>query len=186
MAQKLHHIALFRAINVGGSNVVTMVALRDFAELLEFTNVQTLLQTGNLIFKGNDHTDGMDSLALEQHLEHEATNKLNISTSIMLRNKSDWQRIIANNPFKDEAVNDPSHLVVMFLKSAPHAAAVEALRAAIVGRETLHCEGKDLYVCYHDGIGRSKLTNKIIEKKLDVQGTARNWNTILKVMKAMT
>ena len=67
------------------------------------------------------------------------------------------------------------------LKTAPPAKKVEALRAAVRGRETMRCEGKELYVVYPDGIGRSKLTGTLIESKLGTRGTARNWNTVLKL-----
>jgi uncharacterized protein (DUF1697 family) len=88
--------------------------------------------------------------------------------------------VVAGNPFPDEAERDPGHLVVMFLKTAPRAKAVQALQAAIEGPESVRAAGKHLYVAYPAGIGRSKLTNTLIEKKLGVRGTGRNWNTVLK------
>ena len=69
----------------------------------------------------------------------------------------------------------------MCLKDAPSAAAVKALTAAIKGRETFRAAGRNAYVVYPDGIGRSKLTNALIEKTLETRGTARNWNTVLKL-----
>jgi uncharacterized protein (DUF1697 family) len=67
------------------------------------------------------------------------------------------------------------------LKSAPDAAAVAKLRAAIKGPEQIEVVGRELYVTYGDGIGTSKLTNVVIEKSLATRGTARNWNTVLKI-----
>jgi uncharacterized protein (DUF1697 family) len=69
----------------------------------------------------------------------------------------------------------------MFLKSAPAAPAVEALRAAVPGPEVIRAGGRHLYISYPDGQGRSKLTGALIEKKLGTVGTARNWNTVLKL-----
>jgi uncharacterized protein (DUF1697 family) len=93
----------------------------------------------------------------------------------------DWGAVIARNPFPNEAKADPAHLVVMFLKDAPDAKAVDQLNAAISGREVARAVGKQAYIVYPDGIGRSRLTTAIIEKKLGTRGTGRNWNTVLKL-----
>jgi uncharacterized protein (DUF1697 family) len=91
------------------------------------------------------------------------------------------QRIIANNPFPDAAANDPSHLIVMFLKGPPTTEAVKTLQAAIKGSEVISADGRQLYMIYPDGMGQSKLTGTLIERKLATRGTARNWNTVIKL-----
>ena len=85
------------------------------------------------------------------------------------------------NPFPAEAKSDPGHLVVMCLKSAPGREAVSALQQAISGREVIRAKGREAYIVYPDGIGRSRLTTALIEKKLGTRGTARNWNTVMKL-----
>jgi uncharacterized protein (DUF1697 family) len=69
----------------------------------------------------------------------------------------------------------------MVLKQAPDAGAVEALQAAITGREVVRAVGRQAYITYPDGIGDSRLTINVIEKKLGSRGTGRNWNTVLKL-----
>jgi uncharacterized protein (DUF1697 family) len=69
----------------------------------------------------------------------------------------------------------------MFLKSATNAKDVKAVQAAITGSEIVRGDGRHLYIVYPDGIGRSRLTNALLEKKLGIRGTARNWNTVLKL-----
>jgi uncharacterized protein (DUF1697 family) len=69
----------------------------------------------------------------------------------------------------------------MFLKTAPPAERVDSLRASIKGPEIIQSDGKQLYVVYPAGIGGSKLTGALIEKKLGTRGTGRNWNTVLKL-----
>ena len=86
-----------------------------------------------------------------------------------------------NLVFPKEAKLDPGHTVLMCLRDAPPAAAVKALQAAIKGREVVKAKGRHAYFLYPDGIGNSKLTIKVIEKKLGTTGTARNWNTVLKL-----
>jgi uncharacterized protein (DUF1697 family) len=171
------HIALLRGINVGGHKKVAMSGLRDFVEGLGFDDVRTLLQTGNLVFRGSARTGA----ALERLLEIEAAKRLDLQTDFVVRSDTELGAIIAHNPFPSEAKRDPSHLVVQFMKDAPPAAAVKALQAAIKGPETVRAIGKQLYVVYPAGIGRSKLTAKLIEDKLRTRATGRNWNTVLKL-----
>jgi uncharacterized protein (DUF1697 family) len=89
--------------------------------------------------------------------------------------------VIAHNPFPDEAERDPARLHVMPLKEAPGEDQVDALQAVITGREVLRAHGREAYIVYPDGAGNSRLTNALIERKLGTRGTARNWNTVLKI-----
>ncbi len=107
--------------------------------------------------------------------------RFDLRIDILIRSAAEWAAVIAVNPFPDEAERDPSHLLVTFLKTAPEAAAVDALRAAVSGPEVVRADGRQLYVVYPAGIGRSKLTHASIESKLRTRGTSRNWNTVLKL-----
>jgi uncharacterized protein (DUF1697 family) len=69
----------------------------------------------------------------------------------------------------------------MFFKSKPASKNIQSLQHSIKGREVISPSGRELYITYPDGIGNSKLTNTAIEKHLALRGTARNWNTILKL-----
>ena len=171
------YIAVLRAVNVGGRSPVSMAALRDFAEALGFARPQTLLQSGNLVFQAPRAVPA----SLERLLETEASARLGLDTEFMVRTAGEWDRVIAGNPFPAEAVSDPSHLLVMALKSPVKAGAVAAVQASIKGREVVRGEGAQLYLVYPDGIGRSRLTSAIIEKATATRGTARNWNTVLKL-----
>lgn len=171
------YIALLRGINVGGHKKVAMSDLRNFAVDLGFNDVQTLLQTGNLVFRGPSRA----SAGLERLLESEAEKRLGLSTLFVARTATEWQEIIEHNPFAAEAKRDPSHLVVMFLKDAPQAKAVAALRATSKGPEIIEAWGRELYVVYPAGIARSRLTASLMEAKLGTSGTGRNWNTVLKL-----
>jgi uncharacterized protein (DUF1697 family) len=171
------HIALLRAINLAGHNAVLMADLRDLLTRLGFRDVRSLLQTGNLVFQ----SDGSAGSRLERLLEVEAKKRLRLETDFFVRSGQEWRTVIKRNPFPREAQSDPAHLVVMFLKDATDATSVRALQAAITGSEVVRRVGKQLYLVYPDGIGRSRLTNAIIEKKLGTRGTGRNWNTVLKL-----
>ncbi len=172
------YAALLRGINVAGHKLVTMGDLRALLVQLGFTDAQSLLQSGNLVFR----SAGRQTTArLEEMLEAEASRRLNLQTDFFVRTFEEWGEIVAGNPFRDEARLDPGHLVVMFLARAPARNDVKLLRAAIKGPEIVRVAGRQLYITYPNGIGPSKLTNVVIEKHLGTRGTSRNWNTILKV-----
>jgi uncharacterized protein (DUF1697 family) len=170
-------VALLRAINLGSHNPVSMPALRAFFADLSFSDVRTLLQTGNVIFRGK----AQSASDLEQLLERGAKARLGLDTDFFVRSPQDWKTLIGRNPFVEEAARNPSRLVVLFLKNAPAPKSVEALRAAIKGSEIVAVAGKQAYIFYPEGIGRSPLTTALIETKLATRGTGRNWNTVLKL-----
>jgi uncharacterized protein (DUF1697 family) len=154
-----------------------MSVLRELMEALGFAGAKTVLQSGNLVFDSGR----LSGSALERRLEQETAERLRVSADYVVRTAAEWHKVIARNPFPREAKQDPGHLVVMFLKSAPAAKNVQALRAAIKGPEVIHDDKQQLYIFYPEGIGRSKLTGVLIEKVFGTRGTARNWNTILKL-----
>ena len=170
------HIALLRGINVGGHRSVGMTDLRDFLAELGLEDARSLLQSGNLVFTSKVRTGA----ELERFLESEAHDRLSLEVDFIVRTPDEWKSIIRQNPFRKEAERDPGHLVVMFLKSAPEVDDMVALQAEIRGPEVVRAKGKQAYIYYPNGQGRSKLTHSILEKRLG-RGTGRNWNTVLKL-----
>jgi uncharacterized protein (DUF1697 family) len=171
------HIALLRGINFAGHKQVAMADLRDLLTHLGFVDVCSLLQSGNLVFRGGARTGER----LERFLEAEAEERLALKTDFFVRTAEEWKAIVARNPFRAESERDPAHLAVMFLKDAPDGNAVKALQAAITGPEVVRAEGKQAYITYPNGFGRSRLTTTLIDKTLGTRCTGRNWNTVLKI-----
>jgi uncharacterized protein (DUF1697 family) len=172
-----NYVALLRAANLAGHNQVGMSDLRELLANLGFKGARSLLQSGNLIFQSAARA----SSQLELLLENAAKTRLGLETDFFVRTASEWSAVIAGNPFPEEATRDPSHLLVVFLKDAPGRRAVAALQAAITGHEIVRARGRHAYIVYPDGIGRSRVTNALIEKTLGTRGTGRNWNTVLKL-----
>lgn len=170
-------VALLRAVNVGGTGRIAMAELKALADDIGLADAKTLLQSGNLVFEAG----GRSSTALEKLLEREIAARLGVETEIMVRTAKELEAAIARNPFPDEAKKDPARLHVVFLKSAATAQAVAALNGAIKGREAVKGTGREVFIHYPDGAGRSKLTNAVIERHLGARGTARNWNTVNKL-----
>ena len=171
------YVALLRAVNLPGHNKVAMGDLRAWLEDLGFSNPRTLLQSGNVVFDAAMQSPER----LEAKLEADAKKRLKIDTPFVVRTCDDLAQVIARNPFSREAASDPGHLLVVFAKTVLAAANVKTLEAAIVGRERVRADGRHLYVVYPDGVGRSRLTGALIDRKLGVAGTARNWNTVCKL-----
>jgi uncharacterized protein (DUF1697 family) len=170
-------IALLRAVNLAGHNKVGM---RDLCALLDeigYLEPRSLLQSGNLVFGSAKGSPA----AFEAKLEVEAKRGLGLETAFFVRDAKQWHAAIAGNPFADAARDDPSHLVLLACKDAPGAKAAAALKAAIKGRETFAVRGREVYMIYPDGIGRSKVTSALIERHLGTRVTGRNWNTVLKL-----
>ena len=171
------HIALLRAVNVAGHQIVAMADLRAWLEKLGFSDVKTLLQSGNLVFGGGRRRGA----ALEAFLEAEATKRLKLTTDFIVRTPAEWKAAIAANPFTAFAKRDPARLLLYALKGAPAAAQIAALEKAVVGAEEVAVVGAHLYAAYPDGAGKSKLTTAVIDRTLGVRGTGRNWNTVQKL-----
>ena len=171
------YIALLRGINVGGHKQVAMADLRELLTELGFVDGRSMLQSGNLVFRA----PARRGTELERVLEGEAKKRLGVDVDFFVRTVDEWKTVVAQNPFRAEATRDPGHLVVVFLKDAPNATAVKALQAAISGQEVVRAKSRHAYIVYPDGIGRSRLTNALIERKLGTRGTGRNWNTVLKL-----
>ncbi len=170
------YIGLLRGVNLGGNKMVAMADLREMVTTLGFRDVKTLLQSGNVVFRGARQA----TAKLERQLEAELERRLGLSVEIHVRTADEWTGVIGANPFRTEANKDPGHLLVTCFKATLDPVKVKALRAAITGPEVLHADGRHLYMVFPDGVGNSKAVG-LIDRKLAARGTARNWNTVLKL-----
>jgi uncharacterized protein (DUF1697 family) len=168
-------VALLRAVNVGGTAKAPSAALKTAAEGIGLKAVQPVPQTGNLLFQAEATPE-----VLEERLQQALLDQLGLTTEVMVRSAAEWSAILKANPFPEEAKADPSHLLVMVMKREPLDEGVKALQAHS-GPETIEPRGRELYIVYPEGIGRSKLNGAAGWKKLGCQGTGRNWNTVLKL-----
>jgi uncharacterized protein (DUF1697 family) len=171
-------VSLLRGINVGGRTLIRMDRLRAVYESLGLAAVRTHLQSGNAVFR----EEGTDTAQLKVKLEDAIEGSVGFRPAVLVRTAAELAQAVARNPFPQQGEADPSHLLVMFLAETPDAAASHRLAEAMFGREAFRLSGRELYLHYPDGIGRSKLTNAVIEKRLETVGTARNWNTVTKLL----
>lgn len=153
-------IGLIRGINVGGHKKLAMSDLKSICESHGYTNVRTLLNSGNVVFEGKK----ADAKKLEAALD----------ARVIILTPKELDEAMARSPFDTKGRN-LSLLLVMFLESEP------AGELDWPGPEEVELRGRYLYLYYPKGAGRSKLTNALIERQLKVAGTARNWNTLTKI-----
>lgn len=171
------YISLLRGINVGGNKKIRMAELKMLYESLGFTNVQTLLQSGNVVFE----TD-TDFAQLAGQIEAGIVTTFGFESKIILRTCAQLRAVVEENPYTAPQLAEPSKALVTFLAETPAAETIQTLMNDHQGPETLRVIGQEAFVFYPDGAGRSKLTNVFIEKRLKTAGTARNWNTIMKLL----
>jgi len=172
------HVALLRGINVGGKNKLPM---RDLAVMFEDAgcgNVRTFIQSGNVVFR----TEAKDLARLQKRIEDAIEKSCGFRTGVVLRSSAELKDIIRRNPFAKRSGIEPNRLVVSFLTGAPAPESKQRIAQIKVGPEELVLDGRELYIYYGGGIGSSKLTPAVIERALKVSGTARNWNTITKLL----
>lgn len=172
------YVAFLRGVNVGGNKTIPMAALKSLFESLGLARAKTHLNSGNVIFASKEK----DRAKLSRRIGEAINAEFGFRPTIVLRNIAELKRVIAKNPFAEMAARDPRHLLLMALEGKPKAGAKAALAEAYSGAEEIAIAGADVYITYPNGIGRSKLSNALLEKHLGVAGTARNWNTLLKVL----
>lgn len=162
-------IALLRGVNVGGRHLAPMAKLREDLQKLGLEKVQTVLQSGNVVFESE-----LDPGEVEALLERKSMDFLGFPVLFFVRTAGELGSILKANPFSEMANKDPGRLVAMFLKEQVDPMAIRAVLEANPGPEQIQAVERQLYIAYPDGIGASKL-------KLPWEGTARNWNTLLRL-----
>lgn len=172
------YISLLRGINVGGSKQIRMAELKTLYESLGFGGTQTLLQSGNVVFE----SDSSDPDPIASDIEAAIEQRFGFQSRIILRTRDQWQEVIQRHPFSAGQLAEPAKILVMFLRDAPAAEALETLIQAHAGPEIIYHSRHELYIFYPDGMGRSKLDHALIERKLKVMATGRNWNTVNKLL----
>lgn len=169
--------ALLRAVNVGGTGVIRMADLKALCESIGFRDVATLLQSGNVVFRatGSDRT-------VAKHLADAIEASYSFRPAIVVRTADEIAETMSGNPFKAEEKNDPSRLIVAFTAERPAAGSAERIAAVKVAKERLRLGARELYVHYAGGQGTSKVTIAVLERALGTAVTARNWNTVGKLL----
>lgn len=171
-------VCFLRGINVGGHARIKMDALRALFESLKFEEPQTYVQSGNVVFKSSERNLEFSATRIKKAI----AKKFACSPEIMLRTVADLRSVVSNNPFAKRNDIEPAKLHVFFLAGQPAKNAVENLRQLAIQPEELHLIGRELFIYFPHGVGKSKLPWARLDKALQTPGTGRNWNSVSKVL----
>ncbi|WP_066781952.1 DUF1697 domain-containing protein [Sphingomonas sp. CCH5-D11] len=167
---------LARAINAG--KPLAMADLRALLERHGLVDVRTILASGNAVFSSDE-----DAALVEKRLEQAAQMDLNLETAWFVRSHDELSAIVAAAPFPEAVATRPNHVQIFFHHESVDGGRLQDLTKGYDGPERLLAIGRELYVDYPDGIGRSKLPALLSRAKLPLS-TGRNWNTLLKLVEA--
>ncbi|MFZ2955694.1 MAG: DUF1697 domain-containing protein [Candidatus Ozemobacteraceae bacterium] len=170
------YIALFRGVNVGGNNLLSMKDLVILLEKLDSHGVKTYIQSGNAVFRNAAESGSW----LLSRISAEIKKTHGFEPQVFLLELEDLEKAIELNPFP-EAESTPQTLHLFFLGFAPENPDLQALEN--MKRDSERCKLIDnvFYLHAPEGIGRSKLASRV-EKSLGVAATARNWRSVGKIL----
>ena len=171
-------VAMLRGVNVGGHQKIGMAALRDLCTSLGLRDVQTYIQSGNLVFR----EDGEDPVAIARKLEKAIEGGFGFRPAVIVRTASELRKVVAKNPFAGRPGVEPNRLLVVFMDSAPTKQARDLLLGLPCEPEELHIHGRELYIYYPHGMAHPKIPLVRMEKTLQCASTGRNWNTVNKLL----
>jgi len=171
-------VSMLRGVNVGGHNKIKMDALRGLYESLGLREVQTYVQSGNVVFR----TKERNLAGLGNKIENAIERSFDFRPVVVLRTPAELKDVIARNPFAKRSGIEPGKLLVTFLASHPAAEALEQVLKIKTDPEEMHVDGREVYIYFPNGMARPKLSWVTVEKKLKTSGTGRNWNSVTKLL----
>lgn len=175
------HLALLRGINVSGHKLIKMEELRRLMAKTGFQNVVTYIQSGNIIFDSEITSKAKVGEAVKKVIK----DNYGWDVGVLMLDEPALKRAIAENPFVKEKDADLKQLYVSFLSEPPAGDNIEKFSAANIENDEAILNGGILYLKYFYGAGKTKLSNALIESKLKVTATTRNWNTTLKLFELL-
>jgi uncharacterized protein (DUF1697 family) len=170
------HIVLLRGINIGSRNRIAMPELREALEAAGFDDVQTYVQSGNVILSG-----GKSAADVGPACERQIKKSFGLDIDVVTRTRSQLEKVVALNPLADVAT-DAKRYQVSFLSAKPSAEVMRKLEGAAAEQERFVMAGREIYAWHPDGIGRSRLWTLLAGRGLGVTATARNWTTVTKLL----
>jgi uncharacterized protein (DUF1697 family) len=172
----VRQIVLLRGINLGAHNRIAMPELRGLLTSAGFEDVRTYVQSGNVV---------LSSDAPPEQLTRECRQRIaavfGLDVDVVVRTRDELADVVRRNPLGEVAI-DPKRYQVSFLSAELAAGALRELAALAVAPEQFVAIGRELYAWHPDGIGRSRLWNRLAGRGLGVTATARNWTTVTKLL----
>lgn len=167
------YIALLRGINVGGHRLIKMADLKGMFAAMGFGAAQTYIQSGNVVFQAAEQEQ-----PLRQRIEERIAATFGFPVTVALRTAEELAQVIANCPFAPDALGEDESLYVALLAEAPLPSGIERLLASQTAPDEWRIVGREVYLLYRQSMRITQMTNNLLENRLRVPATSRNWRTI--------
>jgi uncharacterized protein (DUF1697 family) len=169
-------IVLLRGINLGSRNRIAMPKLRELLEDAGFDDVQTYVQSGNVVLSSR-----AAAATVARKCERLIAEELGLEIDVVVRTRNELATVVRRNPLADVAKN-PKRYQVSFLDRKPPTAVLKKLEAVAAPSEQFAAIGREIYAWHPAGVARSKLWAMLAGRGLGVTATARNWTTVTKLL----
>jgi len=166
-------VAFLRGVNMAGHNKIKMTQLTSLFNRLDFKDVVTYIQSGNVIFR----THG-SALSIASRIEKSISEEFNYDIPVMIRTSGEIKALGYRNPFLRESNLNPGKSAVIFLYNEPEPDLLPKLDGIDYSPDEFSISGREIFIYCPNGFGRSKIYTSFFEEKLKVIGTGRNWKTI--------
>ena len=171
------YVSLLRSINVGGKNKIRMADLKKTYTSIGLENVETHIQSGNVVFSSTFD----DPSKSEEVIESAIRSAYSIETVALVRIIEEYNKIVQENPFIQKDDDNTDGMYVTFLRQTPDPKDLPALSQLDSSSDRFEVMERVIYLALQAGYSKTKLQNSVIEKKLNVPATTRNWKTVLKL-----
>ncbi|MDB5687847.1 MAG: hypothetical protein JWR77_2436 [Rhizorhabdus sp.] len=168
-------IVLLRGINVGGNRKVPMAALRNAARAAGLDDIETYIQSGNLLFTAKSPADA------EARIEALIEAEFGFPVEAIARSAASWADYAAGSPFPEAEADRPNLIHLGLSKQAPKDGIAETLHARAKHGERVVVAGDAIWIDYGGGVADSKLSPVVIDRAVGSTVTMRNWRTVLKL-----
>lgn len=176
------YIALLRGINVSGQKKIPMADLRAMLEKLNFQNVTTYIQSGNIVFASSE----MDTGILEERIKAGIQKTFGFDVPVLVKSKNDLKNTLQQNPYTDPEAIEKKLVYFVLLKNVPAPEMVKAFQNESFDNEQFFITEDCVYLLCQTGYGKAKLNNNLIERKLKVEATTRNYRTMVKLLEMVS
>ncbi|NOU45516.1 MAG: DUF1697 domain-containing protein [Bacteroidales bacterium] len=176
------YFALLRGINVGGKNMLPMVSLKKLFEQIGFTSVTTYLQSGNVVFRSVMTDEKQIEIILKQSI-HE---NFGLLIEVFVKQTNVLTGLIDQNPFNNRVELESDKTGLVFLSGIPSPEGIEKLSTYEVQPDEYFIFRDYVFIYCPNGFGRARITNAVLESKLKLKSTIRNWKTIQALAKIST
>jgi uncharacterized protein (DUF1697 family) len=167
-------VGLIRGINVGGNKIVRMADLRALLEGLGYSDVKTILQSGNFVFSAKDGKHG-------DRIRRALDEEMDLDAVVLTYSAVEWKGFLTDNPMPEEAADHPSRFLLCLAETPIGTdGLVDAMEKATES-ERVEAVGGRLYLSLPEGIGTSKMLASKEWGRYAGQATMRNWNTVTKL-----